>query len=693
MLRQYELVERVRAYNPDTNEALLNRAYVFTTQKHGSQKRDSGDPYYSHPIEVAGILTQLKLDDETIVTGMLHDTLEDTLTTSDEIAKLFGDNIARLVEGVTKLSKIEAMSENERAAENMRKFLLAMSHDVRVLLVKLADRLHNMRTLHFITNEQRRRRIARETMDIYAPLSERIGMYSFMSEMHTLAFAQLEPEAYDSITKRMATLSLASTRVARITSTLTATLKKAGIEAQVYGRLKHPYSVWKKMAEKHISFEQLSDVMGFRAIVADTQSCYQALGVIHSKWPMVPGRFKDYISTPKRNGYRSLHSSIIHSTKMRVEVQIRSQEMHTQAEYGLAAHWSYKQKEPISPAHASWMNDLIEIMEHAASAEEVLEHTRMAMYQDRIFAFTPKGELIQMPKGASTIDFAYAVHTVLGDQAVGAKVNGRVVPLRTLLENGDQVEILTSKAQEPQPHWLNFALTGKASAAIRRHVRLKEQEERIALGRKLFQDILSRLPLKFSKSAFPDALKRLKVASEEELMLAIALGKLRDRDVLQAIFPAHDMKDIAPALRRSHLSIKGLTPGMAFTLAQCCHPVPGDRIVGIRKPDAPLNVHLIECASLAKETESDWLDLGWEQGATGSIARIEVGVRNMPGSLAAVAGVIGSYNSNIIDLRIQQRDSDFHAYSLDIEVRDRQAVSSILASLRALESVGQAERV
>ncbi|MEO9132805.1 MAG: RelA/SpoT family protein, partial [Sphingomonas sp.] len=417
MLRQYELVDRVLDYDPNANEALLNRAYVFSVNAHGTQKRASGDPYFSHPIEVAGILTELHLDDETIATAILHDTVEDTVATIEEIERLFGPAVARLVDGVTKLSKIEAQTENERAAENLRKFLLAMSDDIRVLLVKLADRLHNMRTLHYIKNEDKRRRIARETMDIYAPLAERIGMYEFMKEMQTLAFQQLEPEAYESVNKRLLQLKEGGgDRIAKIGSGLKLLLSRHGIEADVSGREKHPYSIWKKMAERHISFEQLSDIMAFRAIVPSEEACYQALGVIHRRWPMVPGRFKDYISTPKRNGYRSLHTSIIHADSMRVEIQIRTAEMHSEAELGLAAHWAYKQDKVRPETQVSWIRDLIEILDTAGSPEELLEHTRMAMYQDRIFAFTPRGELIQLPKGATPIDFAYAVHTYLGDQ-------------------------------------------------------------------------------------------------------------------------------------------------------------------------------------------------------------------------------------------------------------------------------------
>lgn len=455
VLRQYELVDRVLDYDPQADEALLNRAYVFSMKAHGSQKRASGDPYFSHPIEVAGILTDLHLDDETIATAILHDTIEDTVATYDEIERLFGPNVARLVDGVTKLSKIEAQTESERAAENLRKFLLAMSDDIRVLLVKLADRLHNMRTLHHIAKPEKRRRIAKETMDIYAPLAERIGMYEFMKEMQMLAFQQLEPEAYESITLRLAQMKEGGgDRITRIASGLKLLMSRGGVEAQVTGREKSAFSIFRKMNERHISFEQLSDVMAFRAIVPTEEDCYRALGLIHRRWPMVPGRFKDYISTPKRNGYRSLHTSVIHADNARIEIQIRTAEMHAEADFGLAAHWTYKQA-TRHDAQVSWIRDLVEILDTAGSPEELIEHTKMAMYQDRIFAFTPKGELIQLPKGATPIDFAYAVHTDLGDQAVGAKLNGRVVPLSTVISNGDQVQILRSAGQTPQANWLN----------------------------------------------------------------------------------------------------------------------------------------------------------------------------------------------------------------------------------------------
>ena len=696
MLRQYELVDRVLDYDPDADEALLNRAYVFSMQAHGSQKRASGDPYFSHPIEVAGILTDLRLDDETIATAILHDTIEDTVATPEEITRLFGGNVARLVDGVTKLSKIEAQTENERAAENLRKFLLAMSDDIRVLLVKLADRLHNMRTLHHIPKPEKRRRIAKETMDIYAPLAERIGMYEFMKEMQTLAFAQLEPEAFESITKRLAQLKDGGgDRIAKIGSGLKLLLSRQGIEGDVSGREKHPYSIWKKMAERHISFEQLSDIMAFRVIVPDEEACYTALGVIHRRWPMVPGRFKDYISTPKRNGYRSLHTTVIHADNTRVEIQIRTRAMHEEAELGLAAHWAYKQDKVRPDSQVSWIRDLVEILDNAESPEELLEHTKMAMYQDRIFAFTPKGELHQLPKGASPIDFAYAVHTDLGDQAVGAKINGRVVPLRTVIDNGDQVQILRSKAQEPQPGWLNFAITGKARAAIRRHLRHKERIETQALGRKMYDELVSRLPAPLAGNAQAMAMQRLKVSDEAALLEAIARRRIPDAAVMEALMPGSAgvdaMRDLPP--QSSAISIRGLTAGVAFDLAECCHPVPGDRIVGLRRPDAGIEVHTIDCPILGAADDTDWVDLSWGDKTEGATGRISVEVKNEPGALGTIATIIGAQKANIVNLRLDNRDTGFHTNTIDVEVHDVQHLMHVIAALRAADAVNAVTRV
>jgi len=696
VLRQYELIERVRSYDPDADEGLINRAYVFSMKAHGTQTRASGDPYFSHPIEVAGILTDLKLDDQTIATAILHDTIEDTIATPEEIERLFGKDVARLVDGVTKLSKIEAQSENERAAENLRKFLLALSDDIRVLLVKLADRLHNMRTLHHIPNEDKRRRIARETMDIYAPLAERIGMYEMMNEMQTLAFQVLEPDAYASITRRLKQLTeQGGDLVNRIGLGLQLYLEDNGLHTEVMGRQKHAFSIWKKMAERHISFEQLSDVMAFRVIVESEADVYRALGLIHQRWPMVPGRFKDYVSTPKRNGYRSLHTSVIHDSKMRIEIQIRTREMHEQAERGLAAHWAYKEGKPGADLKVPWIDDLVEILDHAASPEELLEHTRMAMYQDRIFAFTPKGELIQLPKGATPVDFAYAVHTDLGDRTVGAKVNGRVVPLRTILENGDQVEILASEAQHPQPSWLRFVVTGKARSGVRRFVRHKERDETVELGRKIYEEIVQRLPAVLDKDAIRQALKRLKIESEDELMIAIARKRISDEQVMEALMPGSAGGDVAPRPlpQQTAISIKGLTAGVAYHLAQCCHPIPGDRIVGLRREDEEIEVHVIGCDTLASGVDADWLDLAWGEGSDGGAARLAVILRDVPGALGSMAGILGTKHANIVNLQLVHRDGSFQTFNVDVEVHDLAHLHAIIAALRGADAVSSVERI
>ncbi|MDE2596463.1 MAG: bifunctional (p)ppGpp synthetase/guanosine-3',5'-bis(diphosphate) 3'-pyrophosphohydrolase [Sphingomonadales bacterium] len=697
MLRQYELVERVLAYDPDADEAMLNRAYVYTVQKHGTQKRASGDPYFSHPVEVAGLMTELKLDQETIITALLHDTLEDTLATPEEIEKLFGPDIARLVDGVTKLSKIEAMTEKERAAENLRKFLLAMSEDLRVLLVKLADRLHNMRTLHFIKSEEKRRRISRETMEIYAPLAERVGMYEYMREMQLLAFEQIEPEAYATITGRLAQIrSSEGGQVDAIALAFKQVLAEAGVRVEVSGREKHPYSIWKKMAERHVTFEQVTDIMAFRVLTDSVEECYKALGVLHTTWQMIPGRFKDYISTPKSNGYRSLHTSLIYENSMRIEAQIRTQAMHRTNEFGLAAHWAYKQGDVQPDGQVGWLRDLIEIVDASHDAEELLEHTRLAIYQDRIFAFTPKGTLFQLPKGASPIDFAYAVHTDLGSMAVGAKINGRHMPLRTQLNNGDVVEIIKSRKSSPQLGWLSFVVTGKARAAIRRAVRQKELEEVAAIGRKLFDEIVERLPAKIGKKAVKDAVKRLGFAREEELMAAIGAAKVDDRQVMEALVPGSAKHltepDQWPKQERA-ISIRGLTPGMAFHLGNCCHPVPGDRIVGLRLPGKGVEVHAIDCNELANGVDADWLDLSWGERTTGAVGRVRCVLYNRPGTLAEVTGIFAGNRANIVHLEMIGRDELFGTYEVDLEVHDLAHLTRIVSSLRASDAVAQADRI
>ncbi|MBT0667933.1 bifunctional (p)ppGpp synthetase/guanosine-3',5'-bis(diphosphate) 3'-pyrophosphohydrolase [Novosphingobium profundi] len=697
MLRQYELVERVKEYAPEADEALLNRAYVYTVQKHGTQKRASGDPYFSHPVEVAGLMTELKLDQQTIITALLHDTVEDTLATTEEIEKLFGPDVARLVDGVTKLSKIEVMTENERAAENLRKFLLAMSEDLRVLLVKLADRLHNMRTLHFIKKPEKRQRIARETMEIYAPLAERVGMYEYMREMQLLAFEQLEPEGYATITGRLAQIrSQEGGQVDAIALAIKQALAEAGIAVEVTGREKHPYSIWRKMKERHVSFEQITDIMAFRVLTENADDCYRALGVLHQHWQMIPGRFKDYISTPKTNGYQSLHTALIYENSMRMEVQVRTREMHRLNEFGLAAHWAYKQGGSRPDGQVGWLRDLIEIVDNTHDAEELLENTKLAIYHDRIFAFTPKGALHQLPKGSTAVDFAFAVHTDLGTSAVGAKINSRHMPLRTRLNNGDVVEIIKSEGSEPQLSWLGFVVTGKARAAIRRAVRAKERAEVAEIGSKLFDEISSRLPQRIGKKALSSALERLAMRDEEDLMFAIGSAHVTDREVMEALLPGSTATmPNDPEWTRSEkaISIKGLTPGMGFELARCCHPVPGDRIIGLRRPDHKVEVHTIDCLTLAEGADADWLDLSWGSRTTGATGRLRLVLYNRPGTLAEVTQIFANAHANVAALNIVQRDDHFGTYEVSLEVADLAHLTRIVAALRASAAVTDAERL
>ncbi|NMW32139.1 bifunctional (p)ppGpp synthetase/guanosine-3',5'-bis(diphosphate) 3'-pyrophosphohydrolase [Altererythrobacter sp. RZ02] len=696
MLRQYELVERVLSYDPNADEALLNRAYVYTVQKHGTQKRASGDPYFSHPVEVAGLMTDLQLDQETIITALLHDTVEDTLATIEDIEKHFGKEVARLVDGVTKLSKIEAMPEDERAAENLRKFLLAMSEDIRVLLVKLADRMHNMRTLHFIKKPEKRLRIARETMDIYAPLAERVGMYEYMREMQQLAFEQLEPDAYKTITGRLEQIRMQDGgQVDAIALAIKQALAEAGLQVEVTGREKHPYSIWKKMAERHVSFEQVTDIMAFRVITENEADCYAAMGVLHTVWQFIPGKFKDYISTPKNNGYRSLHTSLIYENSMRVEVQIRTRHMHQKNEFGLAAHWAYKQGDRPD-GQVGWLRDLIEIVDASHDAEELLEHTRLAIYQDRIFAFTPKGALHQLPVGSTPVDFAFAVHTDLGAQTVGAKINGRHMPLRTPLNNGDVVEIIKSKKAAPQLSWLSFVVTGKARAAIRRSVRLKEREEVIEIGTKLFEDIAARVPAKIGKKAITDAVKRLEMSEPDDLMYAVGAAKLEDREVMEALVPGctADMEDREDWSRQDKaISIRGLTPGAGYHLSECCHPVPGDRIVGLRSPGKGVEVHTIDCLQLATGVDADWLDLSWGKASKGAVGHLRATLYDRPGALAEMAGIFGQNMANIRALTLSQTEHPFGVYEVDLEVQDLAHLTRIVSALRASDAVAQAERI
>jgi guanosine-3',5'-bis(diphosphate) 3'-pyrophosphohydrolase len=710
LMRQTDLVEKVKAYDPGADEALLNKAYVYAMTAHGKQFRASGDPYFAHPLEVAAILTELKLDVATIVTALLHDTIEDTLVTFEDVKEKFGDEIAILVDGVTKLSQLELFSERTKQAENFRKLMLAITSDIRVLLVKLADRLHNMRTLQFIDKPDKRRRIAQETVDIYAPLAGRIGMQNMREELEDLAFAELDPEARDSIVTRFSRLDAGgSERVGRIADQIKRRLAEQGMDAWVYGRGKRPYSIWRKLQTKKLNFEQLSDIFGFRVIVKTPEDCYRALGLIHTNWQMVPDRFKDFISTPKTNGYRSIHTTIIGPEKQRVEIQIRTQEMHDVAERGVAAHWRYREdigaEEEKEDIALGWLRDMVDLLERGDSAEEFLEHSRLNMYQDQVFCFTPKGSLISLPRGATPIDFAYAVHTDLGNTAVGAKVNGGHVPLHTVLRNGDQVEIIATKDQAPSPLWEQFVVTGRARAEIRRFLRHAQRDEHVKFGIKILEKVFADAGAELTGKAVGEVAKKLRLAKTDDVYAEVGRGALRAHEVLEAVFPErkHDPEArrkgafAEPGVKKP-ISIRGLTAGISYALGQCCHPLPGDRIVGLMIPGEGAVIHTIDCAELDKAETGmeDWLDVAWGSQAADSgpsVARVALSVKNAPGSLAAVMTVIANNGGNIFNMKVTSRNPLFFEFTLDLEVRDVAHLQNILGALRVSAAVESVDRV
>ncbi len=711
MLRQYELVDLVKSYDKDADEDALNRAYVFAMKKHGAQLRASGDPYYSHPVEVAGILTKFKLDSASIIAGLLHDTVEDTDTTVEEIKNLFGEQVAQLVDGLTKLAMIEQKSADKKQAENFRKLLLAMSEDIRVLLIKLADRLHNMRTLHFLKKPEKRMRIAKETLDIYAPLAERIGMQEVKSELEEIAFAELHKEAHDSIVARLNFLrEQGNNLVPKIIAQLEQDMKDNGIKATISGREKTPYSIWRKMQQKNASFEQLSDIMAFRICVDDIATCYQALGVVHSKYHMVPRRFKDYISTPKPNGYQSIHTGVIGPENTRIEIQIRTYEMHEIAEKGVAAHWAYKQGEKAVGKNFRWIRELLEILEQASNPEEFLENTKLEMYNDQVFCFTPKGDLIGLPLNSTPVDFAYAVHSTVGDTCVGAKINGEIRPLRTILQNGDQVEILTSKAQHPSTEWERFVVTGKAKAAIRRYVRAHKREQFIALGQQILERTFKGESLEFSEKGLVNVMPNFEAESVDDIYAKVGEGLVTGWDVLKAVYPGYKQSKLGRVVKSlkvptfkskkekkgEPLKIKGLIPGMAVHFAGCCHPLPGDRIVGIVTTGKGVAVHTIDCKLLEKYANEPerWLDIAWgdENDDTPHIGRLKIMLNNEPGSLGELSNLIARNNGNIANLNIVYRTISYFELLVDVEVKDLKHLTDIIAALKASKVVSYVSR-
>jgi len=693
-----DLIALVENYNPKTNADLIRRAFDYGQAMHNGQFRHSGEPYFTHPVAVAAILTEQSLDDATIVTALLHDTIEDTRSTYGEVEREFGAEIAELVDGVTKLTNLQLTSVETKQAENFRKLFMAMSKDLRVILVKLADRLHNMRTIRAMRPEKQAQK-ARETMDIFAPLAGRMGMHWMREELEDLAFRVLNPEARNSIIRRFITLQRETGDVIeKITLDIEHELERAGIQANVLGRAKKPYSIWRKMEEKKIGFSRLSDIYGFRIIVDEDADCYRALGAVHQRWRAVPGRFKDYISQPKSNGYRSLHTTVSGRDGKRVEIQIRTQEMHEVAEAGVAAHWAYRDgvraENPFAVDPAKWIAGLSERFDTEEDHDEFLEHVKMEMYADQVFCFTPKGEVVKLPRGATPLDFAYAIHTRIGDSCVGAKVDGIRVPLWTRLKNGQSVDIMTAEGQRPQATWIDIVATGRAKAAIRRSLREEDRERFIKLGRELVRVAFEQVGKKPTDKALRTAGKRLGIEGGVEVLARIGSAELTARQVLQTLYPDLSKKegDEIDTAR----AIVGLNPGQTFRRAACCQPVPGERIVGISYPGKGVMIHTIDCEALA-ELEEDtgrWVDLHWQEGKHPAVHNVslDLTIANDSGVLGRICTLIGEQGANISDLVFIDRKPDFYRLIVDVELRDIEHLHTLMLALEADSDVASMER-
>ncbi len=719
-LRQYELVDLVREYDPSVDEALLNKAYVFAMKAHGSQMRHSGDPYYAHPIEVAGILASLHLDVPSICTALLHDVLEDTETTYDELAQMFGDEIADLVDGVTKLGQVELsqpdLSKAQQQAESFQKFVLAMSKDVRVLLVKLCDRLHNMRTLNFHPKPESRKRIARETLEIYAPLARRIGVDRICSELEDLSFQYINPNGFESIHKRLdAWRADHKSAISQMSIALRELMDTHQVKCRIYGREKRAYAIWRKLERQGISFEDVADIYAFRIIVEDPSDCYKVLGLLHMQYRCVPARFRDFISVSKPNGYQSLHTTILGPENRRLEVQIRTERMEDVAERGVAAHWVYKNESyAYDPERAKVsggdplrrIRPLVEMMEQSGDADEFLEHAKLEMFKDQVFTFTPKGDLIALPRGATPLDFAYAVHTKVGDTCIGAVINNRERPLRTRLQNGDVVKIVRGGHPEPHPAWENMVVTGKARSALRRLTRDSEKQEFKRIGAMLADHAFARENKDFSESSIEDTLKRLGMEKAEDLYEALGRGNMSIKQFMQAVFPGREstraVEDyanrefITDSTAQLYVKGDGLTQGVSLHLSNCCSPIPGDRIVGIQTRGRGVAIHTIDCDVLASMDDQQdlWLDIAWRRAVehAASTGRVFATLEHVPGALADATKIIGEAGGNLINIKTLQRSPTFFDMLIDIEVTDNRHLLSIIAALRASAYVVTAQR-
>jgi len=698
MITVDDLIQLVRNYNPKTNQQLIRDAFAYGEAMHEGQFRHSGEPYFTHPVAVAAILTEQQLDDATIITALLHDTIEDTKSTYSEVAEKFGTEIAELVDGVTKLTNLQLSSSETKQAENFRKLFMAMSKDMRVILVKLADRLHNMRTIKSMRVEKQAQK-ARETMDIFAPLAGRMGMQWMRDELEDLAFSVLNPDGRKSIMRRFITLQKESGDVIlKITNDIRHELEKQTIKAEVFGRAKKPYSIWRKMQEKDQGFSRLSDIYGFRVITENEADCYRVLGAIHQRWRSVPGRFKDYISQPKSNGYRSIHTTVSGRDGKRVEVQIRTGQMNDVAEAGVAAHWSYRDgvqsENPFAVDPAKWIAGLTERFESAEDHDEFLEHVKMEMYSDQVFCFTPKGEVVKLPRGATPLDFAYAIHTRIGESCVGAKVDGIRVPLWTRVKNGQSVEIMTAEGQRPQATWIDIVATGKAKAAIRKSLREEDRDRFIKLGRELARVAFEHIGKKSTDKALAIVAKHLGLVDAAEVLARLGSAELTARDVVEILYPelASTSGDEIDASR----AVVGLSQGQSFKRAECCQPVPGERIVGIAYRGQGVVVHAIDCPVLSdfEEQPGRWVDLHWHSGRHPAVhsVTLSITISNDAGILGRICTLIGEQKANISDLHFADRKPDFYRLLIDVDLRDAEHLHTVMTALEADSDVASLER-
>jgi guanosine-3',5'-bis(diphosphate) 3'-pyrophosphohydrolase len=720
LLRFNDIADRVIDYLPGADIELLQRAYVFAAKVHEGQERLSGEPYLVHPLEVAGVLAEMRLDEATVAAGLLHDTLEDTLTTREELAQRFGEEIAFLVEGLTKIAKIEFTSDRERQAENFRKMLIAMSKDIRILLIKLADRLHNMRTLGFM-NEASRRRIAQETWDIYVPLANRLGIHWVKQELEDLAFRELNPGVATELEARLAGLRQErEAYIAEVIELLSGKLAQAGLSAEIKGRVKDLASIHAKMKSQSIDFDQVYDVIAFRVVLeGGSEACYQTLGILHSTWRPVPGRFKDYVALPKPNGYQSLHTTVIGPYGERMEIQIRTREMDRNAEFGIAAHWKYKEglgdQSEDDETKFAWLRSLLEWQRELADPHEFLDAVKVDLFPDEVFVFTPTGEVINLPRRATPVDFAYAIHSEVGAHCSGAKVNGKMVPLRHVLEDGDTVEIINSANQFPRKDWLDFVVTGKARNRIRHAIRRAESERSRELGRDILERELRRAKLSLPRLLDSGELKELanqsvRGGSVEDLFSAVGYGRLRAADLVAKLRgeeeerPEPEPETVPQRLKslfrrqkeapsESGIRVSGL-PDVMVRFAGCCDPLPGDEVVGFVTRGRGVTVHSVECPRIYELDPERRIDVQWEDVADQPRSiRMRVVSRDQPGILAKISKSISAAGVNIGEARIVTDRDRQAVLSFQLWVDKVQTLNSLMKEIEKVRGVLSVERV